>query len=153
MLTTVCDLGEDTHQHHFIHMYIGLAQFALGNFAAAAAEWADAMRGAAEVGNVRGVAGSVEGCSYIASRVGDYSAAARFMGIAQKIRERTAIPLFNFWNSYHQAAQNTLFAQLGHEGYHQCVTATNDMREEDVFNEVSVRLLRYAETLTVSPPT
>ncbi len=151
VLTDVCDLGEDTHQHHFIHMYIGLSQFALGNVSAAAAEWADAMRGAAEVGNVRGMAGSVEGCSYIASRAGDYSAAARFMGIAQRIRERTAVPLFNFWNSHHQSARDTLLAQLGQEDYDRCVAATRDVREEDVFNEVSARLLRYADTLTVSP--
>ena len=64
------DLSTDFHQHHFIGMYIGLALFRRGDFAGAAVEWHEAMRNAIAVAHLRGIAGSVEGCGYIAERLG-----------------------------------------------------------------------------------
>jgi tetratricopeptide (TPR) repeat protein len=123
VLEAACDLGPDPHQQHFIHMYIGLTQFALNNLTAAADQWARAMRGSLAVGNVRGAAGSVEGCAYIAERMGDHPRAARFLAVAARIRDRTATPLFDFWTPYHDASLSSARRHLGSQGYTASVAA------------------------------
>ena len=70
VLRSVRGLSTDSHQHHFIGMYIGLALFRRGDLAGAALEWHEAMRNAIAVGHLRGVAGSVEGCGYLAELLG-----------------------------------------------------------------------------------
>ena len=138
-------LGADLHQRHFIDMYIGFAQFALGDLASAAAQFLESLQRAAEVYNIRGVAGAIEGCGYIAAQAGELSDAARFLAVARHIRERTRVPLFNFWIPHHQRTHALLREGLGAAAYESHSAAGARMREEDAANEVSVRLQRFSE--------
>jgi tetratricopeptide (TPR) repeat protein len=132
--------SQELHQRHFIDMYIGLALFSLGAHAAAASEWADALRHAAEVVNIRGIAGSIEGCGYISTKLGRCSEAARFLGAAARIREHTEVPLFNFWLPHHDGALAALRERMGAEAFTLAWTAGRQMREEDAANEAALRL-------------
>ena len=134
VLRAVRDLGPDPHQHHFIDMYIGLAFFSRGEFAAASMAWYDALRSAMDVGHLRGIAGSVEGCAYIAAQLGNPQEACRFLGAAEELRQRAASPLFNFWFAHNQTARETLRSTLGAR-----------MRAEDVVNDAATRLRHFAQ--------
>jgi hypothetical protein len=147
VLRSVQRLGEDPHQQHFIGMYLGLALFALGNLPAAAAGWLDAMSRAAQVTHVRGIAGSVEGCAYLAQKQGAVDRAARFLGVAAAIRERTGVPLFNFWLPYHDAAAAALREQLGRGRYEAALESARRLRDEDAFEEVRGVLSQYASSV------
>ena len=80
VLRSVRNVGGDLHQHHFIDMYIGLSLFRNGDLAAAASQWREAMRNALAVGHVRGAAGCIEGCGYIAERLGQPERACLCLG-------------------------------------------------------------------------
>lgn len=147
------DLGDDPHQRHFLDMYIGLALFRLADDAAAAAQWLEAMHGAANVGNIRGVAGSVEGCGYIAERLGQPAVAARLLTVAARVRERTGVPLFTFWLVHHEAAAQRLRSTLGAVEYAAAVAAGKSMREEDAANEVRARLQDYSRRASATAQT
>jgi len=144
-LRAVRDLGFESHQHHFIGVYIGLSLFRLGRYAAAAREWQEAMRNATSVGHLRGAAGSVEGCAYIAERFGDAEAACRFLGAAEQIRQRAQSPLFSFWYRHNDAARAALCAKLGTAGYESALQAGVRMHSEDAFNEAAMRLRQFGE--------
>ncbi len=144
-LRAVRDLGFESHQHHFIGVYIGLSLFRLGRYAAAAREWREAMRNATSVGHLRGAAGSVEGCAYIAERFGDSEAACRLLGAAEQIRQRAQSPLFSFWYRHNEAARAALCAKLGTAGYEAALQAGVRMHSEDAFNEASMRLRQFGE--------
>jgi tetratricopeptide (TPR) repeat protein len=144
VLKAVRDLGPDLHQRHFIGMYIGLSLFALGEYPAAAAQWLEAFRTSAALFNARGMAGSCEGCGYICARVGSLQDAVRFLAGAQKVRERTAVPLFNFWVAHHDATEAALRAKLEPAEFEALWSAGRRMREEDMFNEVSGRLRDFS---------
>ena len=144
VLRAVRGLGQDLHQRHFIDMYIGLALFGRGHYAEAAQRWVEAMLAAAEVANIRGVAGSIEGCAYIEQKLGDPRMAASLMKAAALIRERTEVPLFNFWVPYHTAALEAVRSALSANEYAQAVRAGEAMREEDAANETRTRLLGFA---------
>ncbi len=146
-LRQVRSLGHDIHQRHFIDVYIAFSLYGLGEVAAAAGEWAEALRNAGEVGNVRGMAGSIEGCAYIANRLGQWSDALRYLQVAERIRVRTDVPLFNFWLPLHQSAHASLRSQLGTAEYEACAAAVALVRDEDVVNEVGGRLSYYAASL------
>ncbi|HVP34782.1 MAG TPA: winged helix-turn-helix domain-containing protein [Steroidobacteraceae bacterium] len=143
-LRAVRQLGPDVHQHHFIDTYIGLALYGMGVDAAAAAQWVESLNAAANVFNMRGVAGAIEGCGYLAARRGDWSDATRFLAVARRIRERTGIPLFNFWVPYHTETHALLRERLGREEYEAQSQAGHRMRDEDAANEVRARLQLYA---------
>jgi predicted ATPase/DNA-binding winged helix-turn-helix (wHTH) protein len=140
ILRSVRDLGFETHQHHFIGMYLGLSLFRRGDHAAAAREWHESMRNANSVGHLRGAAGSVEGCAYIAERLGDAEEACRYLGAAERIRQRAGSPLFSFWYRHNEAAHAALREKLGRERYEASVLAGSRMRSEDAVNEASRRL-------------
>lgn len=139
-LCAVRGLGPDLHQHHFIDMYIGLAQFATGNLPAAARQWLQAMQLSLAVTNIRGVAGSIEGCGYLACRTGDWTSAARLLAAAGGIRERTGIPLFKFWLPHQEAALSTLRSHLSPTEFAAALQAGAALRQEDAANEAHAML-------------
>jgi predicted ATPase/DNA-binding winged helix-turn-helix (wHTH) protein len=146
-LRAVRDLGFESHQHHFIGMYIGLSLFRLGDYAAAAREWQEALRNANAVSHLRGAAGSVEGCAYIAERCGHAEEACRFLGAAEQIRQRAQSPLFSFWYRHHAAAQAALRSQLGDACYQTAVLAGARMHSEDAINQAALRLRQFGQSL------
>ena len=141
VLRSVRDLGFESHQHHFIGMYVGLSLFRLGRYAAAALEWHEAMRNANAVAHLRGAAGSVEGCAYIAERLGYSEVACSFLGAAEQIRQRAKSPLFSFWYRHNEAAHAALRSKLGGACYEAAVLAGARMHSEDAVNE-AMRYLR-----------
>lgn len=148
ILRSVRDLGFESHQHHFIGMYIGLSLFRRGDFAATALEWREAMHNANSVGHLRGAAGSVEGCAYIAERLGHAEEACRYLGAAERIRQRAGSPLFSFWYRHNEAAHAALRSKLGIPHYEAAVLAGSRMRSEDAVNQASQRLQLFGEAAT-----
>ena len=144
VLRPVRDLGSDLHHRHFVDMYIGLSLFALGEYPAAAAQWLQALCTAVVLLNARGMGGACEGCGYISARLGSFQDAVRFLACAQKVRERTAVPLFNFWVAYHDATVALLRAKLDPAEFEALWSAGQRVREEDVFNEVNARLQDFS---------
>lgn len=145
VLRSVRNLGEDAHQQHFINMYFGFALFRSGKLAGAAAQWLAAMQQAARVGHLRGIAGSVEGCAYLAEKKAEPARAARFLAVAETIRERMRIPLFKFWWPYHAEVEPSLRSALGQRQYELAVQGARRAREEDIFDEVRGVLEQYAQ--------
>ncbi len=142
-LNRVRNLGGDFHQHHFIEMYISLCLFRRGDLRQAAAQWLEAMRIGIEVGHVRGVAGSVEGCGYIAAQLGKPEQACRLLGAAAEIRRRAGSPLFRFWYRHNDEANAALLAALGRKRYEAAITAGTRMRYEDAVNETAALLSEF----------
>jgi tetratricopeptide (TPR) repeat protein len=145
ILRSVRDLGFESHQHHFIGMYLGLSLFRRGDYAAAALEWHEAMRNANSVGHLRGAAGSVEGCAYIAERLGHAEEACRYLGAAEQIRRRAGSPLFSFWYRHNEAAHAALRSKLGSARYEASVLEGSRMHSEDAVNQASRRLELFGE--------
>src|SRR6185437_6355856 len=143
-LERVCDLGADEHQRHFIRVYLGLALIGLGRYVAAAAVLHEAIGTVIELGNIRGAAGCVECCGYICAKLGHWHDAARLLGAARAIRERTEVPLFNFWLPYNQTAHAALETRLGAQEYAACSRAGAVMREEEVLEAASLWLERLS---------
>ena len=150
VLRPVRTLGGDRHQHHFIDMYIGLGLFRLGDDAAAAAQWYEAMRVGSAVGNNRGVAGSLEGCAYIAARKGKAEQSARILSVAEQIRQRASSPLFSFWLQHNRNAHAAVRSVLGPQVYEAAISAGARMRTEDAVTEVAALLREFAAGLTAS---
>jgi hypothetical protein len=148
-LRSVRDLGEDQHQRHFIRVYLALTFIGLQEWTAAARELSEAMGVAIEQDNVRGAAGCVEAYGYLAVAVGLYRDAARFLGAARAVRDRTEIPLFNFWLPHHRAAHAAARAALGPGEYASCLQAGAAMREEDSANEAYAALRAFDATARV----
>lgn len=91
-----------------IGSYVGLAQFALHRYRQAAHQWLVSLNLGISVGNVRGMAGSIEGCGYLACQAGEWRTAARLLAAARVTRERTRLPLFNFWCPHLDATMRDL---------------------------------------------
>jgi non-specific serine/threonine protein kinase len=150
-LERVCNLGADEHQRHFIRVYLGLALIGLGRYSAAAAVLHEAIAAVIELGNVRGAAGCVECCGYICEKLGHWQDAARLLGAARAIRERTEVPLFNFWLPYNHAAHAALEAGLGPQEYAACSRAGATMRQEEVLDAASLRLEGFSAGVDQAP--
>jgi predicted ATPase/DNA-binding winged helix-turn-helix (wHTH) protein len=148
VLRSVRDLGTDSHQHHFIGMYVGLALFRLSDLAGSAVEWHEAMRKAIAVGHLRGIAGSVEGCGYLAERLGKAEEACRFLSAAEQFRRRAGSPLFSFWFRHNESAGARLRSTLGSNRYEELVSAGARMRTEDVINEAAEQLRQFGAMAT-----
>jgi len=148
VLRSVRDLSADSHQHHFIGMYIGLALFRGGDLAGAAAEWHEAMLNAIAVAHLRGVAGSVEGCGYLAEQLGSAEEACRFLSAAEQFRQRSGSPLFSFWYRHNESARARLRSTLGPNRYDALVRAGARMRAEDVINEAAEYLRQFGAKFT-----
>jgi non-specific serine/threonine protein kinase len=144
VLRSVRALSFDSHQHHFVGMYIGLALFRRDDLAGAALEWHEAMRNAIAVGHLRGIAGSVEGCGYLAERLGRAEEACRFLSAAEQFRQRARSPLISFWFRHHEAVGARLRSTLGSDRYATLVSAGARMHPEDVINEAAERLGQFA---------
>jgi non-specific serine/threonine protein kinase len=145
ILRSVRALGFESHQHHFIGMYVGLSLFRRGDYAAAALEWHEAMRNANSVGHLRGAAGSVEGCAYIAERLGYAQEACRYLGAAEQIRRRAGSPLFSFWYRHNEAAHAALRSKLGSACYEASVLEGSRMHSEDAVNQASRHLKLFGK--------
>jgi hypothetical protein len=140
-------LGSDFHQHHFVDMYIGLSLFRMADYPAAAVQWNEALRTALEVGHLRGIAGSMEGCAYIAAIRGQHDVACRLLSGAEKMRQRAASPLFSFWLGHNERANSTLLQAMGQQRYEAALQAGTRMRDEDLTNEAMALLSEFgAET-------
>ncbi|HEX3837283.1 MAG TPA: winged helix-turn-helix domain-containing protein [Steroidobacteraceae bacterium] len=144
VLQSVRRLGDDLHQHHFIDVYIGLALFRHGDNAAAAALWLEAMRNALAVGHIRGAAGSMEGCGYIAQRLNHADLACRCLGAAEEIRKRTGRPLYSFWLPHYASAHAALRAALGPAAYAAAIAVGAALHEEDAASETAQWLQTFA---------
>jgi hypothetical protein len=107
------------------------------------------MRNAISVGSLRGIAGSVEGCGYIAERLGLAEEACRFLSAAELVRRRTGSPLFSFWFRHNEAAHASLRSNLGSGRYEAAVSAGARLRAEDVMNEAAARLRQFAAVATL----
>jgi predicted ATPase/DNA-binding winged helix-turn-helix (wHTH) protein len=147
-LRQVRKLGGDYHQHHFVDMYIGLCLFRRGDLGPAAAQWLEAMRNGIAVGHARGVAGSIEGCGYIAERLGKMDHACRFLSAAAEIRKRTEMPLFSFWHRHNEEANAALRSSLGRPHYEAAIGEGARMRQEDVVNEAAALLRKFSAPST-----
>jgi predicted ATPase/DNA-binding winged helix-turn-helix (wHTH) protein len=144
VMRAVRNLSAESHQHHFIGMYLGLALFRRRDYAEAADVWHDAMRNAAAVGHIRGVAGSVEGCAYIAERLGYAEEACRFLSVAEQFRRRASSPLFSFWFQHNESAHAALRSMLGPSKYEEALSTGTRARAEDVVNEAAALLRQFA---------
>ena len=149
-LRAVRHRGGDFHQHHFIDTYIGLASFRRGDYATAAAYWLEGMRLGISVGHIRGVGGAIEGCAYIAERMGKAEAACRFLSAAAQIRKRAASPLFSFWIRHNELANSALRSALGPQQYEAATNAGAQMRQEDAVNEAADLLRGFAGNANAS---
>jgi len=127
-------------------MYVALAHFSQGDDGPAAAAWLEAMQRIANVTNVRGLAGSIEGCGYLCAKFGRYEEAARLLAVARNIRERTLVPLFNSWLVHNREAQAALRANLRPAQYDRCLSAARQMRDEDAASQARALLQEFAAT-------
>jgi predicted ATPase/DNA-binding winged helix-turn-helix (wHTH) protein len=152
VLRSVRGLSADSHQHHFIGVYIALALFRRGDLAGAALEWHEAMQNAIAVGHLRGVAGSVEGCGYLAERLGTAEEGCRFLSAAEQVRQRAASPLFCFWIRHNESAKARLRSILGLNRYEVLFSAGARMRTEDVVNEAAERLRQFGAMSAAQAP-
>lgn len=140
VLNPVRRLSDDFDQHIYIDIYLALANFHVGNYAATARHCRDALRESIEAGNWRGVAGCVEQYAYVAQKIGSPSEAARLLGVAEQAREFTSAPLVRLWVPIHEQMTRALRADLGSAAYDVAFAAGRDARLEDAANEVMARL-------------
>jgi non-specific serine/threonine protein kinase len=143
-LSAARDLGCDLHQHHFIGMYIGLAHFALSHYRQAADQWLLSLNHSISLGNVRGMAGCIEGCGYLASQAGEWHSAARLLAAAGVIRERTQLPLFKFWCPHLDVAMRDLRSHLGPTELEASWQSGAGLRHENAANEALALLRSYS---------
>jgi len=134
-------LSADFDQHTFIDIYLGLAHYQLGRHAAAARFCRDALQASIEFRNPRGIAGCLELYAYLAAESGNARLAVQLLGVAMKVRELTAAPLFRFWIDGHDRAVKSLREHLGDTDYESAHQAGWDTHLEDAANDV-MRLLR-----------
>jgi len=144
LLDTLQHASDDLHQRHFVHAYLGLGHFRLANDARAAWHWLQCLQLANQVRSVRGAAGSIEGCAYIATRQADYPVAARCLGMAQHLRARTDMPLFPYWVDHHAQVVSALNTALGTRQAAALVDAAASTPEADFILDVAQTLERYA---------
>ena len=147
-LSAAHELGCDSHQRHFIGMYVGLAHFALGHYPEAAQTWLASMNLSISLGNLRGMAGSIEGCAYLAAHAGEWRSAARLLAAARGTRERTRLPLFRFWWPHLEATMRALRSHLTPAELEASWQSGAALRHEDATNEAVALLRSYSETAT-----
>jgi predicted ATPase/DNA-binding winged helix-turn-helix (wHTH) protein len=138
-------LGPDLHQRHFIDMYAALGSFELKRYRDAARYWRDGLRNALQVQHMRGAAGSVEGCAYLAVEEGRYAEGLRWLSLAESVRQRTQIPLFAFWRPFNAAASAKIRDNLSQAELEAITAEARAAREEDGVNEALAALSRFAD--------
>jgi len=148
VLNPVRRLSDDFDQHIYIDIYLALANFHVGDYAATAMHCRDALRGSIEAGNWRGVSGCVEQYAYVAQKMGSPSESAKLLGVAERARELTSAPLVRLWLPIHEQITRALCAELGSAAYDEAFNAGRDARLEDAANEVMARLKDQAQLKT-----
>jgi tetratricopeptide (TPR) repeat protein len=144
-LSAASELGCDPHHRHFIGMYVGLAHYALGDYSQAAQVWLASMSVSISLGNARGMAGSIEGCGYLASQAGEWRSAARLLAAARAIRDRTKLPLFKFWWPHLDVVMHDLRSHLSPAEFEASWQSGAALRHEDATNEAVALLHSYSK--------
>ncbi len=129
-------LSHDLHQRLFLDAYLGLALSGLGRWSEAAENFYRALVGGIEIRQVRAAAGCMEGTAYIAVSRGEWPRAARLLGAANSIRQRTGMPMHSFWRRQHEQATAAARAELGALLFTQHYAAGAAERDEVLCNEV-----------------
>ena len=105
----------------------------------------EGLRHSAAVRNLRGMAGSIEGCAYIAAGLGRCEEAATLLAAAMQLRERTGVALFRFWLPHHEHALETVRAALGPVACDEHLVAGRALREEDSIKMADTLLREFAD--------
>lgn len=129
-------LGTDLLQQVFVEIYIGFAEFRLGRLASAAEHGLEILRRTLEIEehNIRPIAGAFEICAYVAVEQGLFADGAQMLGSAERIRDRTALPLFGLWLPQHEAAREKAQHALGKPDYEAQFEAGWRRRSEDAID-------------------
>lgn len=143
LLAPVRSLGTDLHQHSFVEMYLGLSRYLQGQPQLAARHMLSNAELCVALGNRRGVAGSIEGCAYLATDRRASQEGARLLAAAEGIRQRTGMGVFNFWREPQARSRAALDLALG-GGFQQALEDGARMREEDATNLALSLLREYA---------
>jgi predicted ATPase/DNA-binding winged helix-turn-helix (wHTH) protein len=125
----------DRHQQHFIEMYRALAHHLLGESPNAARHWLSAFEYVTGLANIRGVAGSIEGCAYLACAAGKLATSARLLAAAETIRERAGAPIFRSWLAPQAVVRRRLDEALGMAEWTALRDAGRQARYEDIVAE------------------
>ena len=149
-LSVAHELGYDSHQRHFIGMYVALTRFALGHYPQAAQKWLSSMNLSISLGNLRGMAGSIEGCAYLTSQAGEWRTAARLLAAARATRERTKLPLFRFWWPHLELVLGDLRSHLSPAEFEASWQEGAALRHEDATNEAVALLRSYSNASTAN---
>jgi predicted ATPase/DNA-binding winged helix-turn-helix (wHTH) protein len=142
-MVSLCEASFDVHQHQMMSIYVALAHYRLGRIRQAAQYWHRGLAAAARIKNLRGMAGNIEGASYVAMKMDRPRWSARFLGKAADIRART-VPLFSFWMEHHEEAVAHARRLLGDELFGSLEAAGASVRDEVVAEEVHEMLERVA---------
>ncbi len=135
-LLPVRRLGTDIFQQIFIEIYIGLAEFGLGNGSAAAERALEVLQRslAIDAQNIRPIAGACEICAYVAVQRRLFVDGAQMLGSAEYMRDRTGMPLFRLWLPLHEHAQKAAERALGAAEYAKQFAVGWRRRHEDAVN-------------------
>jgi hypothetical protein len=96
------------------------------------------------------MAGSMEGCAYLACEAGDWMAAARLLAGAELVRERTGVPIFNFWVAAQESALREVRSNLSQAEFESISQQGRTLRQEDLTNEALSYLARYSDPTCLS---
>lgn len=135
-LTRACGLGNDLQQRHFIEIYMGLCNYFLGRWNAAARSARMALVGHVAVRNTRGISGCIELSAYLMHAWGRPALAQRYLAAAGRMRERTGVPLFRFWLEPHTKVDVDLRRSLGEQAAQRIADEAMREREELLMAEV-----------------
>lgn len=115
-LTEACRLLCRAHDR-FLLTYggtnLGLQRYLAGKQAGSREAFFDSLTEACALGNLRAIAGNVEGFSYLAADAGEYRWSARLLSAAARLRETTAAPLLPQWRDAHDRVTATVEDRLG----------------------------------------
>jgi predicted ATPase/DNA-binding winged helix-turn-helix (wHTH) protein len=138
----------DLHQHMLVDIYLALSHHLLGNVTEAANVLVDLFVGAVRTRNARVYAAILEIAAYLAIVAHNPTAAARLLGKAADIRERTRTPLFSAWVTYHDKAIELGREHLGGATFDARYAAGTSAHDEGVIEEARVLLPQMARTTT-----
>jgi Predicted ATPase len=105
--------GDDVFQHGYVLIQRALQRFQLDDVRGAAQDWLHMIDLCIGLQNRRGVAGCVEGTTYLVLKQGNADCAARMLAAAARVRELTAAPLFPQWLAAHAEAEAGAREMLG----------------------------------------
>lgn len=97
----------------YVRVNLGLQCYLAGVLDRARHAFVESLRVAQRLGNIRAVAGCLEGLAYLAVSEGDAAMGARLMGAASRIRALTRGPLLPQWQAAHDHNTAAIDSQLG----------------------------------------